>query len=83
MSEQEQVVIKYNKYSAWTVIKIAFFLWLITFIMTGGAFGLVNADIALAKASGFVEQGWEFVCRYCGNQVYSVWPLLRGQVELI
>ncbi len=54
MSEQEQVVIKYNKYSAWTVIKIAIFLWLVTFIMTGGAFGLVNADIALAQ-----ESGWE------------------------
>ena len=67
MSEQEQVVIKYNKYSAWTVIKICVFLWLITFIMTGGAFGLVNADIALARVSGFVEQAYEVVCRYCGN----------------
>ncbi len=68
MSEnQEQVVIKYNKYSAWTVIKIAVFLWLVTFIMTGGAFALVDADIALARASGFIEQAYETVCRYCGN----------------
>ena len=67
MSEQEQVVIKYNKYSAWTVIKICVFLWLITFIMSGGAFGLVNTDIALARASGFIEQAYETVCRYCGN----------------
>ena len=68
MSEQEQVVIKYNKYSAWTVIKIAVFLWLITFIMTGGAFGLVNADIALARASGFIEIAVE-VCEYCWQQI--------------
>jgi len=67
MNEQEQVVIKYNKYSAWTVIKIAMFLWLVTFIMTGGAFALVDADIALARASGFIEQAYETVCRYCGN----------------
>ena len=67
MSEQEQVVIKYNKYSAWTVIKVAIFCWLITFIFTGGAFALVDTDIALARWSGFIEQAYETVCRYCGN----------------
>ena len=67
MSEQEQVVIKYNKYSAWTVIKVMLFCWIVTFIMTGGSFGLVNADIALAKVSGFIEVAYETACSYCGN----------------
>lgn len=67
MSEQEQVVVKYNKYSAWTVIKVMIFCYIVTAIMTGGSFAVVNTDIALAKASGFIEVAYEAVCRYCGN----------------
>ena len=65
MSEQEQVVVKYNKYSAWTVIKVMIFCYIVTFIMTGGSFAVVNTDIALAKASRFIESAYETLCSYC------------------
>lgn len=61
--DTERVVVRYRKYSAWTVIKIILFAWIITFMMTGGSFGLVSFDVFFAKACGFVDS----VVDWCAN----------------
>ena len=63
-NDRETVVMHYNRYSAWTVIKVIIFCFLIAFIMNTGSYGLVGYNHWASKAIGLASDAVEF-CQQC------------------